>query len=111
MGKGVIDNQYSNGSCGDRISNVVAVNLGATLSLNDRMTLNADVWSAELAEKNAGGHNSLGTEIDLNLGVELFDDLTLDLIAAYLFAGNATTDAAIEEENPYEIGTQLLLKF
>jgi hypothetical protein len=113
MGKGTIDNQVSNNSPGDAITNMMAANLGATIALSDTMTLDADVWYAQLAEDNAAGDDKLGTEVDLNLGIALLEGLDLDVIAAYLFADDVTVGGASEdfEENPYEIGTKLSLKF
>jgi hypothetical protein len=38
------------------------------------------------------------------------DNLNLDVVAAYLFAGDATTGGS-NDANPVEIGTQLSLSF
>jgi len=106
MGLGVFDQQASNGSPGDRISNIWAVNVGVTLMPMDKMTLNLDAWYAMLAVDNESGDDDLGLEFDANLSYKLMDNLTADFIAAYLIAGDATGD-----DDVFEGGLQLSLKF
>jgi hypothetical protein len=52
--------------------------------------------------------DDLGIEIDARLTTQLVEGLTLDVVAAYLAAGDATGDG---EENPIEVGAQLSLIF
>ncbi|MDD2390389.1 MAG: hypothetical protein PHP23_11730 [Desulfobacterales bacterium] len=110
MGLGILDNQASAGSCGDTVSNLIAYNLGASFKAMDNVTLKADLWYAELAEDNAAGDTDLGTEFDLVATVKLMDNLNLDLVGAYLFAGDATYKGA-DDADPYEIGSRLSLSF
>ena len=110
MGYGVFDNQASNGSCENEISNVMAGNVGMTFKAGD-VKLSADIWYASLAEEDGNGNDDLGTEVDLKLTYKLVDNLNLDLIGAYLFAGDATTGGGDDTEDPYEIGTRLSFKF
>ena len=56
----------SNGSPADKISNVMACNIGVTLKPMDKLKLTADVWYAKLAEDDYTGEKDLGTEVDLN---------------------------------------------
>jgi hypothetical protein len=106
MGYGTFDNQVSNGSPADKISNIMAFNAGVTYKASEKLTLSADYWYAALAEDNAAGNTDLGNEIDVKVSYMLMDNLNLDLIGAYLFAGDATGD-----DDPTEIGAQFSLKF
>jgi len=119
MGKGIFDDQASNNSPADWISNVWAVNLGTTVKPMDKLKVALDLWYAERAEDipvvNTLGiwsmEKDLGTEIDLVITYEVVQDLNLDLVGAYLFAGDATTANDPNDANPYEIGAQLSLAF
>jgi hypothetical protein len=105
MGYGMIDQAVSNGSPGDQITNIMAFNVGVDVPL-DKLTLTVDIWNAGLVEDNANGDTDLGTEIDVAASYQLLDDLKLQVVAAYLSAGDATGD-----ENPTEVGAQLSLSF
>jgi hypothetical protein len=112
MGYGIFDNQVSAGSPADQISNILAANVGVTVKPLPKLSVSADLWYAQLAEDNANGDKDLGTEIDLTANYKLLDNLNLDLVAAYLFAGDATTTGAVKnDENPMEFGAQLSLSF
>ncbi len=111
MGEGIFDNQVSNNSPGVEISNIMALNIGASFSPVDKVTITGDIWYAALAEDDVRGEDELGTEIDLVASYEILDGLNLDIVAAYLFAGDATTEKAANDNNPYELGTQLSFKF
>jgi len=104
MGCGILNNPFSHNAPNEEISNVMAVNIGTTLSPLDKLKVSADLWYAERVETN--GEEALGTEIDLKITYKLVEGLDLDVIAAYLFAGEAKSD-----ENPYEVGTRLSLDF
>ncbi|WP_457576476.1 hypothetical protein [Desulfomarina sp.] len=106
MGLGVFDMAASNGSPANVITNIMAVNVGVKIKPMDKLTLNADVWYAALAEDDANGETDLGTEVDLKVTYALMDNLNLDLVGAYLFAGDATGD-----DDPVEVGARLSLKF
>jgi hypothetical protein len=110
MGFGIFDNQASTGSPADQISNILAANIGVGFKASDKMTIALDVWHAKLAEKNAAGDDTLGTEIDLKLTYSLMKNLNLDVVGAYLFAGDATYKGA-NDKNPVEIGTRLSFSF
>jgi hypothetical protein len=106
MGYGVFDEQVSSNSCADKISDIMAFNIGASMSPVEKLTVGADIWYAMLAEDDAAGEDYLGTELDLTASYKVIDNLTLDVVAAYLFAGDATG-----EEDPMELGAQLSLSF
>lgn len=109
MGGGIFDSNVSNGIGGygyNAISNISAVNLGASFKAMDKLTLYGDVWYAMLNEVANNADDDLGTEIDLKARYMIFENLALDVVGAYLIAGDATGD-----DDPYEIGTQLELKF
>jgi len=105
MGYGTFDNQVSNGSPGDAISNVWAGNLGFKVKPMDQLTLVGDIWYASLAES-VLDDKELGWELDLKATYALMDNLKLDVVAAYLFAGDATGD-----KDPVEVGARLSLSF
>jgi hypothetical protein len=106
MGLGTFDQQKSNGSPGDKISNVAAFNVGVTLMPMDKMTLTLDAWYAFLDRDDKDGNDQLGLELDGKLSYKLMDNLNADLIAAYLIADDATGD-----DDVFEGGLQLSLKF
>jgi len=105
MGYGSVDQQVSNGSSGDQITNITALNVGVDVPM-DKLSLTVDIWNANLVEENAAGDTELGTEIDVAASYQLLDDLSLTVVAAYLSAGDATGD-----ENPTELGAILSLSF
>ncbi|SLM29317.1 conserved exported hypothetical protein [Desulfamplus magnetovallimortis] len=118
MGYGMMDDMVSNGSCGDKISNIIAYNFGATVKPMDKLKLSADLWYATLVEKDViGGEEDLGFEVDLAVTYELVQNLNLDIIGAYLFAGDRTTQDPTtglqfaDDANPYELGARLSLSF
>jgi len=129
MGYGIIDYNYSNNSPGDQISNIMAANIGIGFKPVSNVSITLNVWYAALAEDilvykgekypqenvktpdNASKENYLGTEVDLIFSVELVQGMNLDLIGAYLFAGEATTLDSKDDSNPYELGAQLSLEF
>ena len=110
MGYGIFDNQASANSCKDQIGNIMAANIGVGVKATDSLNIKADLWHAKLAESNAAGDDVLGTEIDLVLTYSLMKNLNLDLVGAYLFAGDATYSGA-NDANPYEIGARLSFSF
>ncbi|HPI92438.1 MAG TPA: hypothetical protein PK350_04840 [Deltaproteobacteria bacterium] len=111
MGYGIFDNQVSNAACADKISNTMALSIGASYKATDTLTLNADLWFAQLAEDDANGNTDLGTEIDLSANYKLIENVTLDVVAAYLVAGDATTLESADEADPLEIGTRISFGF
>jgi len=112
MGKGMFDNDVSFGSPADKISNIYAANLGGTVKPMDKLSVTLDLWYAARAEDivNTDGEeeDELGTEIDLKITYELIKGMNLDVVGAYLFAGDATGNG---EDNPIEIGTRLSISF
>jgi len=108
MGYGTFDNQVSAGSPDCAISNIMAYNIGASFKPMDKMTITVDLWTAKLNEVAAGQKDDLGTEIDLKLTYNFLDNMTLDVIAAQLQAGEATGDGT---KDPTEYGAQLSIAF
>jgi hypothetical protein len=131
MGHGAYDNMsgsFSDKSTGTPpgiiISNILASNLGTTVKPMDKLSITADLWYAKLAEKNAfaaaasngnkaSKQDKLGLEADLKISYTLVEGLTLDLIGAYLWAGDAigTKSGGSDSRDPYEFGTRLSLSF
>ncbi len=107
MGYGLIDEDVSAGAPADQISNLMAFNVGVNVPLG-KLSLMADIWYASLAEDNASGDKDLGTEIDLAAAYEIKENLKLQAVAAYLFAGDATGGG---DENPTEVGAQISFSF
>jgi hypothetical protein len=118
MGYGVFDNDVSNNAPADQIGNIMAANLGVTVSPVPELSISLDGWYAALAEDRWVGtgedlseENELGIEVDLRITYQLVKGLKLDVVGAYLFAGDVTTNKVANDENPYEVGTQLSLSF
>ncbi len=92
----------------DVISNVFAAGVGFKLKPMDKLTVGGDVWYAVLAEDDAFGEDELGVEIDAKATYALMDNLKLDVIAAYLIAGDAYEGG---DDDPVEFGARLSLSF
>jgi hypothetical protein len=108
MGYGIFDEYVSAGSCDEEISNLLAYNIGVSFKPMEKMTITADLWNANLEEDDAAGHDELGTEIALKLTYKILDNLKLAVVAAKLWAGEATGGG---KEDPTEIGTRLSFSF
>jgi hypothetical protein len=113
MGLGTFDNNSSAGSPADKIQNIIIANIGATMKPMDKLKISADLWYAKIEEDEfaPGGEDKLGTELDVKVSYQLVEGLNLDLIGAYLWAGDATSDDGNNDEDPYEFGAQLSLSF
>jgi len=128
LGCGIFDNQTplvngpynptglgggQNSSGGPVVTDLMAINLGTTFKPMDKLSITADLWWAKLAEDNDQGEDSLGIEADLKVTYQLVEGLTIDVVGAYLWAGDAITSNASSknEYNPYEFGTRLSLSF
>jgi hypothetical protein len=108
MGLGIFDNAASAGSPDDNITNIIAANVGVKTKVAEKLTIGGDLWYAMLAEDDANGEDDLGIEVDLKATYAIMDNLNLDLVAAYLFAGDATGGG---DEDPIEVGARLSLSF
>ncbi len=111
LGRGIFDQQDVVGSTGFRISNILAANIGATVKPMDKLSITADLWWAQLDEENAFGEDELGIEADVVVSYKLVEGLTLDVVGAWLFAGDAVSADGKNENDPYEFGTRLSLSF
>lgn len=106
MGLGIFDNHVSAGAPGDGITNVMAGNGGVMFKPMDKLKLTGDVWYAALAEENKNGDTELGVEFDGVVSYNIYDNLTADVVLAYLLSGDATGD-----EDVIEGGVRLSLSF
>jgi hypothetical protein len=122
MGLGIFDDNASAGSPGDHITNIWAFNVGTDFNITEGSKLAVDLWYASLVEDNLLGDSDLGFEIDLVYTVNLIENLNLELVGAYLFAGDAVTadgfdfdlDPALRQDNqddPWILGTRLSFSF
>ncbi|WP_027363025.1 hypothetical protein [Desulfospira joergensenii] len=113
MGYGEFDTQVSAGIPvdGDIISGIYAINFGMTYAASDKLKFTGDLWYAALTEDDANGQDDLGVEVDLVADYALVEGMNVKLIAAYLFAGDATTGGGSNDENPMEIGTMFSISF
>jgi hypothetical protein len=125
MGLGIFDQQFSAGSPNADVSNIWAVNIGATLKPIEKLSLKGDIWYAQLVEDSTGpgatidpatlnitgGEDDLGVEVDLVATYQLIEGLNLDVVGAYLFAGDATSRTGSNDDDPYEVGMRLSLSF
>ncbi len=118
--------QVSNNAPADQISDIMAGNIGVTVKPMDKLTVAFDVWYArkdgditididtgrddDVFQSNIE-EDELGIELDLRLTYQLVPGMNIDLVGAYLFAGDATTGGAKDDADPYELGTRLSLSF
>ena len=113
MGLGTFDGQSSNNSPEDKISNIMIANLGTTIKPTADLKISLDAWWAQFVEDidvNGSMENDLGIEANVKITYTLVQGLNLDLVGAYLFAGDATYKGD-DGEDPFEIGTRLSLSF
>ncbi len=129
MGYGLFDRQFpaaDGGPLGDEISDIQAANLGVTINPMPKLSVRLDAWYArrdddidisvdtgrddDVVQSNLEDAE-LGTEIDLRLTYQIIDGLNIDLVGAYLFAGDVITQGSDDEADPYEIGSRLSLSF
>jgi hypothetical protein len=112
MGNGIFDQQFSAGA-GVDVSNLWAANIGVSIKPIEKLTLTGDVWYAAHSKNDfTTDEKKLGTEVDLKATYQLIEGLNLDIVGAYLFADDATAlNNQGNEEDPYEVGTQLSLSF
>ncbi|MBU2623491.1 MAG: alginate export family protein [Proteobacteria bacterium] len=119
MGGGIFDGVFPTAQgtafniSGPTVTNIMAANLGVTVKPMDKLSITADLWWAKLAEENADNKDKLGVEADLKITYTLVEGLTLDLVGAYLWAGDAmeTNNDGKNQKNPMEVGTRLSLSF
>jgi hypothetical protein len=105
LGPGITDNAASNNSPFTSAANTMAINVGVSLSPMDKLKLSIDVWDVTLNEE-VGGEDKLGTEVDVKATYKLVDNMNLDVVYAYLSAGDATGDT-----NPTEIAARFSISF
>jgi hypothetical protein len=122
LGLGIFDAQTPPGTPGGDVSNIMAFNIGATLKPVEKLSLKGDIWYAVLVEdvvgatvgpsgSLSGGEDELGVEIDLVATYQLIEGMNLDLVGAYLFAGDAISTTGSNDDDPYEVGRRLSLSF
>ena len=111
MGNGTFDEQISVGSTTD-ISNLWAASIGATIKPMEKLSLTGDIWYAAHVEDDfTTDEKNLGVEVDLKATYQLTEGLNLDLVAAYLFADDATSVDGDNQDDPYELGARLSISF
>jgi hypothetical protein len=96
---------------------LMAGNLGTTISPSKDLKISLDAWYIALVEDldvvkdgKASKENEIGIEANVKVTYTLVPGLNLDLIGAYLFAGDAMYKGK-GEADPYEFGTRLSLSF
>ena len=107
LGAGTFDPGRAGGPY-DRVSNLMAAGVGFKIKPADKLTFGGDIWYAALAEDDAFGEDQLGFEIDAKATYELLPSLKLDLVAAYLIAGDAYFGG---DDDPFEGGIRLSFSF
>ena len=92
-------------------TNIWTVSGGVGYKVTPALKLQADVWHARLAEDDSKGNNEMGTEVDLVADYKLTQNIGLNAVAAYLFAGDALTGGASNDKDPYCLGMRLQIRF
>jgi hypothetical protein len=109
---GGVAGRPDNGDTYDQMGNVWYAGVGCKVSPMDKLTINPSVWYVSLAEDNQTGEKAIGTEGNLVISYQLVEGLNVDLIGAYLWADDAFSDIAAEnEDDAYEYGMQISLSF
>jgi hypothetical protein len=100
-------------------SNIWTVTLGGAWQAMEKTKLSASYWyfgtssDVESGFTNAGRptySNEIGHELNFYVTQGIVDGLTLDLVGAYLIAGDAFTSAK-DKEDVYELGARLQWSF
>ena len=107
MGLGTFDQQGV--VWGDFITDIIAFNIGVSFKPMEKMTIGIDLWDASFEDDTGIAEAHVGTEIDLSLKYQLVEGLNLDVVAAYLSADDGL--AAVDQEDPIELGARLSLSF
>ena len=103
-------------------SNMYAINVGADLKPTDTTTLKFDVYYIGMVEdRTVGGddEDTIGVEIDASLTQKIYDNLSMTVIGAYLFAEDGygvydSTDpnaASNSGDDAFQVGVGLDFKF
>jgi hypothetical protein len=114
MGWGIFDQATPENVPTGNLANLMAIGGGVTFQPMDKLSVTADLWYAKLNEDITLAGNTedeLGTELDLIVTYQLLDGLKLDLVGAYLWAGDAISTDGNNDEDPYELGARLSLSF
>ncbi|MGB5986003.1 MAG: alginate export family protein [Desulfobacterales bacterium] len=111
LGYGIFDQQTPSFAPADQISNVMFFNLGAGFKPMEKLKLKADLWYANAAEEDVFGNDDMGVELDLVATYALLDGLNLDLVGAYLWAGDYLAYDGNADNDPWELGARLSLSF
>jgi hypothetical protein len=107
--------------------NIWTLTAGAAWQVLENTKLSASYWYFSTSEKvftqleddfrrgrNPGSFstgNDLGHELNLYLTQKVVDGLTLDLVAAYMFTGEAYNTATDGDDDVYELGARLQWNF
>jgi len=111
LGKGIFDAATPTGVDYNTIKNLMGGGIGVTLKPMDKLSVTTDLWYAKLEEDDAFGEDKLGTELDVKVTYQLVEGLNLDLVGAYLWAGDAVSADGNNDADPYEVGARLSLSF
>ena len=106
---------YTANNAGDVVSNLMVFGIGASMKPTDKLKVAVDLWYAQAEEDivfaNGATEDEYGTELDVRVTYQLVEGLNLDLVGAYLWAGDAVSADGNNDEDPYEFGAQLSLSF
>jgi hypothetical protein len=95
-----------------------AINVGADLKPTDTTTIKFDVYYVGMMEdRTVAGEDEdeIGVEVDASLTQKIYDNLSMTLIGAYMFAedgyGVAGTTASNSGDDAFHLGLGLDFKF
>lgn len=111
VGAGILNNASSAGGPGAAPTNYIALNGGVKVKPMENLTVKGDVWYMMLAEDDAAGNDELGLEFDGVATYKMFDKMNIDIILAYLVAGDATNYATGNDDDVWEAGARLSFKW
>lgn len=85
----------------------------------DKLFYNANAGYAEVAHAAAGREKSLGTEVNMQIGYNIFDNLQASVAGAYLFlgdglggsAGQTVSTGIVDADDPWMANVQLSYTF
>jgi hypothetical protein len=91
---------------GNQPTNMMGLNVGADFKPTDTTTIKADVYYMALVE-DRNDEDEIGTEIDVRLSQKVYDNLTANLVGAYLLA----EDGWGEGDDAFQVGVGLDYSF
>jgi hypothetical protein len=103
---------FNNAVPGNGVENRMEFGLGADWNVNKSLKILFDYWYLALAEDAENGNSDIGNEFDLRAQYKIMKNLGLDLIGAYLLAGDALQRSpGVDPEDGWEAAARIKVSY